>query len=131
VADTNQGEFEKAREVARQLSQRAGDQAFMQQLHDNPVQALLDAGMPAIGISDFLLEEGLSADDVSGYLAAMPGQGMNIPLPGRTPGIAGSGGIGRPGTGGLADCTGTCLFTSCAFTSASRPGTSSLNPGRP
>jgi hypothetical protein len=130
----NQAEYEQVRAAVQTITAKAGDEAFRKALHDNPVQTLLDAGMPANGIADFLTEEGLTSDEVQGYLTSFnPGSGMNIPLPNR-PGIGGPAGIARPGAGGLMSCTGvSCICTSsCCLTEMRQAGqTGRMNPVRP
>lgn len=63
----NQAEVAEARTKATDIVQRAQqDPAFKEQLKDNPVGTLTDAGIPEPAVQDLISELGVSPE-VSGY----------------------------------------------------------------
>lgn len=59
--------FEHIRAIARSLKQRLeSDTHFREQIEEDPVKVLIDAGLPEDAIPDFLQQTGIS--EVSGYM---------------------------------------------------------------
>jgi hypothetical protein len=95
------------------------DPSYAERFKEEPVAVLLEAGAPAEGMVDILRETGFADEDVSGYLLAT---GINLGPTLSTSSTrltSPSSSIGRlpGGTGGLAECSGTCnCSSSCLFT---------------
>lgn len=107
----------KAREVGAAVAQRAEhDQAFQQQLNEDPIGTLIGAGMPPEALGDVLRDAGLNEDnDVNGFLLAAGG-GLNA-------GGGVSQGVGCLGSTTRINCGGTALIpvTRCTLSKICEP----------
>jgi hypothetical protein len=98
MADLRPDDLVAIRGLARALGERAAsDGGFRERLEQDPIQTLIDAGLPPDAVADLLVEEGWSGGEVQGFIAATPGRTM-LPPTGR--------------------CGATCVFTagSCSLT---------------
>src|SRR5438067_1750933 len=98
---------EQVAQIERQIGDRArSDKQYLDQLVSDPVGTLLAAGIPAQAVSEVLAEEGLSEEEVQGYLGSFQ------PQIGRST-LGGGGGA----VAGLACiCTDACCCTNCSVT---------------
>jgi hypothetical protein len=63
--------LDKARVVMREIGARArSEPAYAQQLAGDPVGTMVAAGIPVEVVGDILIEDGLSEEEVQGYLSS-------------------------------------------------------------
>lgn len=131
MSNPTQAEIEQARTQALELGRRArADQAYLQQLIEDPVGTMLAAGLPPGAVVDILAEEGVEGDEVQGYIAGLSNRANLAPSLG-----AAFGALGRGGA--LSDCGGafSCLCASasgcCYTTGAQGPGMSTGTASSP
>ena len=108
---------EKGRKAIDTVTERVkDDNEYAERFKKEPVEVLLEAGAPEEGLADVLRETGFDEDDVSGFLFQISPT-TTSPTSLQKPGISSPTRLSPGGTGGLAECSGTCnCSSSCLFT---------------